>query len=333
MFNRETTPADDLDVTTGPDRRSRRQRDGIWRALEDRGVPACTIDDRGFVLDANEPLCALLRNESEHLVGHQLTTAIGADDETGLISAIDTVSTSPTGVAEFVTSARLESGGQFELIASITEGPEPGLLICIMEDLTPRRRREIHRRRASLELVRRATTDPLTGLDNRSKFLAQLESALRRAQRQNATFTLLYCDLDGFKDVNDRFGHQAGDQVLKVVAERVRSATRDEDIVGRIGGDEFCVIADDLDALGAERIIQRIVTAVREPITIGAVGGGNRAATYAQVIDVGVSIGMATSDGSDLALDLLSAADEGMYQQKRRAKTALSRRSPPSEAR
>src|SRR4051794_1142571 len=97
------------------------------------------------------------------------------------------------------------------------------------------------------ELARLAYTDPLTGLRNRLALDRDLDVALARAARRGDTIAVLYVDLDGFKSVNDRMGHQAGDAVLREVGARLRASVRAHDIVARVGGDEFVLAITDLD--------------------------------------------------------------------------------------
>jgi diguanylate cyclase (GGDEF)-like protein len=100
--------------------------------------------------------------------------------------------------------------------------------------------------------------DDLTELRNRRYFVRRLEEEFARSQRTGASFALLIADLDGFKQVNDQFGHQCGDRVLKEFARRLQGAMDERDVICRIGGDEFAVIAPDTDAVRAEALCERI---------------------------------------------------------------------------
>lgn len=137
--------------------------------------------------------------------------------------------------------------------------------------------------------------DPLTGLKNRK--------ALVDAIGNIAQGSVLFCDLDHFKPVNDGFGHALGDDLLLLVAERLRGCVRNDDVVARIGGDEFVIVCPSIDGLETERLAQRIVDALHRPFTVD----GHR-------IDIGVSIGMARDD--DLNADAIIRADHAMYQAK-----------------
>ncbi|PPC89653.1 MAG: hypothetical protein CTY34_10700, partial [Methylobacter sp.] len=88
--------------------------------------------------------------------------------------------------------------------------------------------------------------DKLTGLASRAYFQERMEHNIKNARRKNESFAFLYLDLDGFKDVNDSYGHNIGDLYLKAVAERIRSVVREVDFAARLGGDEFCILVDNI---------------------------------------------------------------------------------------
>ncbi|MCW2986780.1 MAG: hypothetical protein JWR63_4350, partial [Conexibacter sp.] len=116
----------------------------------------------------------------------------------------------------------------------------------------------IERQRATEELVHRATHDPLTGLPNRTLLFDRLTHALARSRRSGRSLAVLFVDLDRLKLVNDTLGHDVGDEVLRDVAERIAGAVRPGDTVARFGGDEFDVVAEDLDADGAVAVADRV---------------------------------------------------------------------------
>lgn len=164
------------------------------------------------------------------------------------------------------------------------------------------------------KLQRLATTDPLTGLANRNAMYQQLSQAMARAKRQGSSLALLYLDLDGFKTVNDQFGHLAGDKVLFEVSERLRDAVRETDLICRIGGDEFLLICEGLTQ-GAVlvQLTERILHHVQQPFYHGS----------AQ-IQLGVSIGVAISRAGETAAGaLIDAADRAMYDAKAAGKNCV----------
>jgi diguanylate cyclase (GGDEF)-like protein/PAS domain S-box-containing protein len=146
-----------------------------------------------------------------------------------------------------------------------------------------------------------ATHDPLTGLANRPLLVDRLEHAL--ARRQGA-LAVVFMDLDGFKAVNDRHGHQVGDETLVRVARAMEGAVRPADTVARFGGDEFVVVADDLATADAESLAKRITAAVGE-VSVGP-------------LRLEASVGVATAEPDDTAEALLRRADAAMYADKHR---------------
>src|SRR5262249_41361885 len=114
-----------------------------------------------------------------------------------------------------------------------------------------------------------ADTDPLTGLANRRALERTLQAALTRAQANSRCVAVLMLDLDGFKAVNDRHGHAAGDEALREVARRRRGCVRERDLVARLGGDEFVVVLTDLGTDAAIDTVERVRAALAEPIGVG----------------------------------------------------------------
>jgi diguanylate cyclase (GGDEF)-like protein/PAS domain S-box-containing protein len=160
------------------------------------------------------------------------------------------------------------------------------------------------RKRLESKLIHDALHDPLTGLANRVLLRDHLERAVARLDRSPGRVGLLFVDLDDFKRVNDAFGHAAGDEILRRVAERLEGAVRSEDVVGRQSGDEFAILLgriQDDDEVGA--LAERILAELRRPIGLGG-----------RSIMISGSIGIAVTDQASLsAEDLLIRADGAMY--------------------
>ncbi|AZE85836.1 Inner membrane protein YfiN [Pseudomonas orientalis] len=158
-------------------------------------------------------------------------------------------------------------------------------------------------------LAHQASHDSLTGLPNRAFFEGRLIRALRSAAKVNERVGVLFLDSDRFKDINDNFGHAAGDAVLVAVAERVRAQLREDDLVARLGGDEFAVLLAPLHKVDdAQRIADKIIASMDKPIPLP----GNT-----QVL-TSLSIGIAIyPDHGATPGTLLNAADAAMYQAKR----------------
>ncbi len=172
--------------------------------------------------------------------------------------------------------------------------------LIVLEDISARRL-------AEQTLTHQALHDALTGVLNRYAFIDRLDAAINRLWRDTAHIAVLFCDLDGFKNLNDTLGHRAGDQMLISVSERLRAVMRPQDTVARLGGDEFVLICTDLPTPGQARLIgERIREAMRQPFRIDGRDYG-----------VTVSVGIATTtDPQTRAEDLLRRADLAMYRAK-----------------
>ena len=162
----------------------------------------------------------------------------------------------------------------------------------------------LERRRLLDEMSHLARHDVLTGLANRAVFADRLDHAL--SYRRHHGLAVLYCDLDGFKAVNDRYGHQTGDALLKAVAERLRVCVRPSDTLARLGGDEFAVLLEEFDGKqDAHQVAQRVLDALSKPFTVES-----------QVIRVRTSVGIAHGQQGLSASDLMRNADTAMYRAK-----------------
>ena len=155
-----------------------------------------------------------------------------------------------------------------------------------------------------------ALTDPLTGLPNRRLLVDRVSMALVRARRDQSAMAVLYLDLDGFKEINDRLGHGAGDALLKMVAGRLSAAVREEDTVARLGGDEFVIVLHLSDGADAGQVASKLIAAVSQPYEIEG-----------QAVSVTISAGIALYPvhGED-AETLMKSADLALYEAKRSGK-------------
>jgi diguanylate cyclase (GGDEF)-like protein/PAS domain S-box-containing protein len=198
-----------------------------------------------------------------------------------------------------------------EISQVVLDEGNPWLLQGLLDDITVRKRVEE-------QLQFRASHDPLTGLDNRPLFDESLEQALARARRNNLEVAVLFVDVDDFKQVNDVHGHDAGDQVLRTVAERLLKCARESDVVARRGGDEFLVLLPDIDPSSpgsngrhrgtdvAEFIVRRVLHAMESPIEL-----------QTGPVTVSLSVGQCVYpwDASD-SKTMMAVADVTMYRAK-----------------
>jgi diguanylate cyclase (GGDEF)-like protein/PAS domain S-box-containing protein len=175
---------------------------------------------------------------------------------------------------------------------------EPSIVLTF-NDVTNRKEMET-------ELVRLATTDGLTGVANRRSFMDLGEREVRRSKRYQSALSVLMLDLDYFKQVNDKHGHAAGDEVLKYVARAVIMTLRETDIVGRLGGEEFAALLPETNGARAMEVAQRL----RDKIAASEIEVGEAA------IKVTVSIGVTERREMDDIASMLKRADDAMYKAK-----------------
>jgi len=185
------------------------------------------------------------------------------------------------------------------------------------------RRVQTRERAAQSRIERLAHFDMLTGLPNRALLIDRLNQESSRAKRGARPFAVLMFDLDGFKKVNDTWGHAAGDQLLRQVGTRSRACVRASDTVGRLGGDEFLALLPETTLDGAREVAEKLRMALREPYDLGK---GTTAT-------VGASVGIAVfpQHGTD-AEDLQRAADGALYHSKREGKNRISVARTPRES-
>jgi len=272
-----------------------------------------TADASCIVRSANAAAAALFGYRIPDLVGRDLRALMPDSHRQG--QAVD------AGKSERGPPARLVCVGTSELVGVKSDGSRfplelnismvdfvhGTLFVWVMRDISERKRVEKH-------LADLAQYDVLTGLPNRRLFDDRLVTAIQRAHRTGKPMSLLFLDLDGFKQVNDSFGHEIGDRLLIAFSERTRTCLRRTDTMGRLAGDEFFVILEDLhdpDCNPAD-IAAKIVDATAEPFNCS----GN-------LVKIGVSIGVVVYDGQGTAPpgnELLIRADRQMYLAKRSGK-------------
>jgi len=195
---------------------------------------------------------------------------------------------------------RLSAEGKPALIVHQEMGLLPDadhVVLATVLDITQRRATERHIRDL-------AYSDKLTGLPSRAYFYKHMEDVLKSARRRHERLALAYLDLDGFKDINDSLGHDAGDELLGIIGQRLQSTLRGSDFVARLSGDEFCILIDNIhDQYSAADAASRCLQAVNQPVTLGE-----------REIRPRCSIGIACypEDGEDLKT-LLKSADSAMY--------------------
>lgn len=203
------------------------------------------------------------------------------------------------------SAERLLPDGRWILIHE--ERTRSGNIVAIRSDITAFKRALAEAAEARDVVQHMAHHDALTGLPNRLLFRERLDAALASRSASNMQIAVLYLDLDHFKDVNDRLGHAAGDELLACVSARIRAEVRPFDTAARLGGDEFAVLLTGWDiATEAEAIAGRVIAAVSAPFQLSA-----------GIVRVGTSIGGSLCQDGEQHHDLVRRADEALYAAKR----------------
>ncbi len=164
----------------------------------------------------------------------------------------------------------------------------------------------------NMELYQMANYDALTSLSNRSHFIKSTEEYIKKASIENITFGIMFIDLDYFKTINDKYGHQVGDELLKIVSKIITSIIKSNDMAARIGGDEFLLLLKDVNRTQIESISKRILERLSEPIIIDK-----------NICKVGASIGVSIYPYDGITIDeLISKSDEAMYRVKKEGRNS-----------
>ena len=166
------------------------------------------------------------------------------------------------------------------------------------------------RKKAEKSLEQLALTDSLTGLDNRYSLMNNLENSLLRQKRENFRLAFLMLDLDGFKQINDSYGHPIGDALLIAVGKKLKALFRESDIIARVGGDEFSIILENIDSNESLiPLVNKVLLEFRKPFTIDS------------QLNIGISIGIAVSSTTGCSSeDIIHQADAALYQVKNNGK-------------
>ena len=272
----------------------------VYRAM---GEAVVICDAQNNILLANDAFRELTGYSENDLVGYGFSDFLvkrhGARSYSDIFTSLDAV-----GRWEGQAWIKVRDGEEelrfLSIYSTFDKDGIPLQRVALVSDVTDQRK-------AREMINQQANFDPLTGLPNRRLMLDRLEQLIKQSTRSQTSLAVIYIDLDNFKDVNDSRGHDIGDELLKVVAQRLRSEVRDTDTVARIGGDEFVILLGQLDRPEkADIIIRQIIKNMSEPILING-----------EMIYVTVSLGisMFPNDGDD-GKALLLGADQAMYSAK-----------------
>ena len=264
-------------------------------------IPICVIRDSLLFLNGRG--AALLGRPGDNFPkALPLREVVAEADWPRVVRSLRRTTLKPGNGVSIIFSAVRKNGSimDLELTGAVVAGHGEICVVAVANDITERVRDD-----ARLNYL--AFSDGLTGLANRTLFLDRLRQSLLASRRTGVGFALLACDLDGFKSINDTYGHEAGDQVLRVAAERLRSCGREVDTAARMGGDEFALILPGVsDPDDAALVANRLIVALGEPIVVDG-----------DACSVGASVGIALypRDGHTIET-LVRAADAAMYASK-----------------
>jgi len=282
--------------------RALRRSEERFRTVFARGLIGLAVaNEQGRFVEVNAAMCDLFGVSREEILGRTAQDFCPPQDR-GL--ARETARLLATGASVQHSEQRFLRPDGSTVVGLVGVAAVPGPAgqrhqLWQILDITARKGAEDR-------LAHRALHDPLTGLPNRSLLQERLGRALARHQRQQATVAVAFLDLDGFKAVNDTYGHDAGDTVLREVGRRLEEAIRASDTAARLGGDEFVVLLEDLREGEVHRIVGRLRDAVAEPIL-------HQGRPLAVTASVGVTFLTALHQHPD---DVLREADAAMYRAK-----------------
>jgi diguanylate cyclase (GGDEF)-like protein/PAS domain S-box-containing protein len=275
--------------------------------FENAPVGMAVCSPSGALLDVNPVLGALVGRPPATLVGRSLFELTHPEDVAAAQEVWTALQRQRTGPSRHESRLVRPDGSTVpvQVSASWVEATPDGApehLVLIVEDITDRKALEA-------QLVHRSLHDPLTGLPNRSLYRDRLRHALERGHRENTPTCVLIIDLDGFKAINDAYGHPIGDLVLVAFAERLRAVLRASDTAARLGGDEFSIVCENTDREDAEVLAERLRASVSEPMSLAGT-----------IVELGMSIGIGSAPGGTDPVEssdqVIREADDAMYADK-----------------
>jgi diguanylate cyclase (GGDEF)-like protein/PAS domain S-box-containing protein len=265
------------------------------------GMAVTDAHDR--IVQVNPALCDLLATDTEHLIGHRFREFMPFEERTQVEDLREQLQ---LGELETVRLEHrlISAGGEVWVDHAVgvlrDDTGRPQLFVHQFADRTETRRMQA-------DLTFRATHDIQTGLANRASLLTRLEARLGVTPVEPDNVGVLWCDIDNLKQINDQLGHRIGDAVIATVADRLKEAVRHQDLVGRIGGDEFVIVLDQCPN-------EATLIAVAENVQRAASGP---VATDIGKVKVTVSVGAVLAESTADTDEALSRADRALYRAKR----------------
>ena len=278
--------------------------------FDDSPLPYQSMDDHGRIVDANKAWLEMMELEVEDAIGRPFSDFMAEDEwkkfmmlfpsfiKSGTLSNLHLQLNTGLGhTLDIEMNGRVahDSHGHFKQTHNI------------LQNITQRKVMED-------ELKRLATTDPLTGLSNRRAFFADADRIRKQSLRYDHPYSAMMLDIDHFKSINDNYGHDIGDDVLKVTAAEMKKQLRDIDLLGRLGGEEFAIVMPETDLTGAIVVAERI-RAVIEALAVETEQG-----QVCFTISIGVTM---LSDAEESNNELMKQADELLYRAKQNGRNRI----------
>jgi diguanylate cyclase (GGDEF)-like protein/PAS domain S-box-containing protein len=288
-----------------------------FRTLGDNAPIGIVVSDVGLRLGfVNAAFAAIVGVDGAALLGTNWLDVFDAEDLPAVLEALEGALSGRS--ADLAVRVHCISGPQRWVqlrLAPVTTRRRAAGFVGTVEDVTARRSWEV-------QLAHQARHDSLTGLANRRQLLESLTDYYVGRRRTDQLMAVLFFDLDGFKAVNDTYGHDAGDRLLIEVGRRLSAAARQHDLVARIAGDEFVVLLRNAaDRTEAEAAANRLLAALSQEVQVGG-----------STVRISASVGVALAVDHDNAADLLRCADQGMYEAKRSGRRAVRTLASPRES-
>ena len=281
-------------------------RERLFRSLvQNSSDIVIVLNGDGVIVSVSSSVHTILGLDASTLIGEQLLELVHLDD-IATAQAVLTQAKSRPRAAFSAAEFRVRSGdGRWRMleatIANLLRDPDVAGIVLNARDVSERKALET-------ELTRQALHDSLTGLANRALFRERINHALARRDRLEQPLAVLFLDLDGFKEVNDSFGHVVGDELLRQASKRLIESTRAGDTVARIGGDEFGILVESFDSAAVTTsLAERCIEALRRPFKVAG-----------KEVFISVSIGIAITNAIEDTDEILRNADVAMYEVKSR---------------
>ncbi|MBH0038023.1 diguanylate cyclase domain-containing protein [Pseudoalteromonas sp. SWN166] len=262
----------------------------------------CVVDKQGTFVFVSAAFEQIFGYTADEVVGKKMINYVYEGDHYKTHNAVATLLSGETVNPRFENRWIRKNGQIVHILWSVRWSEQHQVRIAVAHDITERKIMEE-------QLYYLAGHDVLTGLPNRSLLMDRLQSTLIKAQRNDSFFSLLFIDIDGFKAVNDTYGHSVGDKLLHSIAIRLSSVIREYDTVGRLGGDEFLIILDNLKSLTeADFIKLKLLAQFKATFTLDELS-----------LNISPSIGIANyPEHGQTDHELIKHADQAMYKNKQR---------------